>query len=269
MTAALAIAGWVDLAATVVLAGGLYFAALVEQPSPAGARAMRVAALLLALVLPVELGLTAYRMLATSDVGGVGLVTELLATKWGRLWMLRCAGLAVLVWRPPGAVLVATFWLMARSFQGHPGAHGTVPALIDWLHLLAATAWLGGLTQLALLRTITARVARRIRALATAAIGALVPAGVYGAFLHVPHLHLLVDSPYGRVLLAKLVVAAALFGLGAANHFRHVPALARAEPRAAEALARTVRRELALGLAVLLLSALLGQLPMPHAMVMQ
>jgi len=266
MTTAFAGVGWLDLVASVVLAGGILFAALIGPPSPAGARVIRLASALLAVVLPAEFGLTAYRTHLASGAGGVSLLTDLLATQWGRLWILRGVGLAVLVARPPGVAWVAVLWLMARSFQGHAGAHGTVPALIDWVHLLAASAWLGALAQAALLPTATPAIAVRIRTLATASIVFLVPAGVYGAFLHVPHLRLLAESPYGRTLLAKLVGAAALLGLGAVNHFRHVPALRRGEPDAAAALARTVRREVVLGVVVLLLTALLRELPMPHAM---
>ncbi len=148
---------------------------------------------------------------------------------------------------------------MARSFQGHAGAHGTIPALADCLHLAAAAAWLGGLLQLALLPSITPAIARRVRRLATTAVLVLLPAGVFGARVHVPHLHLLVDSPYGRVLLAKLAFAAVLLALGAASHFRHVPAVARSDA----ALRRTVGRELAIAAAVLGLTALLATLPMP------
>ncbi|HLK11641.1 MAG TPA: CopD family protein [Candidatus Binatia bacterium] len=264
MTAALAITGWLDLAASLALAGGLVFAALVGPPASRGERALRRALRLLGLVLPLELGLTAYRLHAVSGAGGRALLVDLLVTRWGMLWAARAAGLAALAARPRGAAALAALWLAARSFQGHAGAHGTVPALIDWLHLLAAAAWLGGLVQLALLPSVTPAVARRVRTLATGAVGLLVPAGVYGACLHVPHVHLLVESPYGRALLAKLVLAATLVGLGAANHFWHVPALERGDTGSEAALARTVRCELTLAAAVVGLSALLGVLPMPH-----
>jgi putative copper export protein len=52
--------------------------------------------------------------------------------------------------------------------------------------------------------------------------------------------------------------------MGAVNHFRHVPALRRGDPTAAEQLGQTIRREIVVAAAVLLLTALLTVLPMPH-----
>ena len=153
-----------------------------------------------------------------------------------------------------------------RSFQGHAGAHGTVPALIDWLHLTAAAVWIGSLVQLALLpRPLPAAVAQRVRTLATLALAVLAPAGVYAAFLHVQRLDQLIRSPYGLALLVKLALAVVLIALGAANHFRHVPAMCRGESAAAARLARAVSAELVIAAAILLVTALLGALPMPHA----
>src|SRR4029077_6040816 len=95
------------------------------------------------------------------------------------------------------------------GIQGHAGAHGTVPALIDWLHLGAAAVWIGSLVQLALLpRPLPAVVAERVRRLAALALAVLVPAGVYAAVLHVQRLGMLVRSPYGLALLVKLALAA-------------------------------------------------------------
>jgi len=68
MNALLAGVGWVDLAATATLAGGLAYASLVAEPSAAGSRALRVAVVLLVLALLGEFILTALRM---REVAGV------------------------------------------------------------------------------------------------------------------------------------------------------------------------------------------------------
>ncbi len=272
MTVALAIAGWLDLVATTVLAGGLVFAALVARPAPAGLRALRWAGGLVAFALGLEFVLTAARMHAVSGVGGLDLVTDLLESRWGSLWILRGLGLALLVTGRPGRrrlALLAVVWLMARSFQGHAGAHGTVPALVDWLHLLAASVWLGSLVQVTLVGDqVPARVAARVRGLATGSVLLLVPAGIYGGLLHVSSLAALL-SPYGRVLIMKLVIAAAILVLGANSHFRHVPRMLAGDAAAPRALLRTVRFEVAIAALVLLLSAVLGVLPMPHLLAPQ
>src|SRR5207247_3702179 len=106
------------------------------------------------------------------------LVWDLLRARWGELWALRCLGLAVLASSTRLAAPVAAPWLLLRSLQGHAGAHGTVPALIDWLHLTAAAVWIGSLVQLALLpRPLPAVVAGRVRPVATPAPAVLVPGG--------------------------------------------------------------------------------------------
>jgi putative copper export protein len=272
VNALLAGVGWLDLGATATLAGGLVYGRLVAEPSAAGARALRVAAGLLVLMLLAEFTLTALRMRAVAEMGTAAVLADLPATRWGRLWIVRMLGLGIMamalrVPRPSWSLLapLGAVWLLTRSFQGHAGAHGTLPAVIDWAHLLAGSAWLGGLVQLELAPDDpTPHVALRVRALATAALALVIPAGIYAAFLHVPSLDRLFDTPYGRSLLVKLVLVAVLLGLGAMNHFRHVPSLVGGRTGAGSELRRTVRIEVMLGAVVLLLSALLGVLPMPH-----
>jgi len=69
VTAALTVVGWLDLVAAIVLAGGPLHAGLVGEPSPAGRRMLGRAALALAIVLPLEFGLTAFRMYGEVVVG--------------------------------------------------------------------------------------------------------------------------------------------------------------------------------------------------------
>jgi putative copper export protein len=260
--------GWSDLAATTVVAGAVIFAALIAPTSRAGRRAASAAAVLLATTFAIELVTTAIRLQSLAQVDRVTLVIDLLNTHWGRLWMLRVGGLLILIRaRAPSRrfAAFAALWLLARSFQGHAGAHGSVSALIDWVHLLAAVTWLGGLLQYVLLpRSTSPAVASRLRAVSTWSLLALVPAGVYGALQHVASYDALVTSAYGRVLAAKLILAATLVGLGAAAHFRYVPALWRAQPAAERGLHRIVTLECCIGIVVLLMTALLGVLPLPH-----
>ena len=104
-----------------------------------------------------------------------------------------------------------------------------------------------------------------MRALATTALAVLVPAGVYGALLHVERWNLLLETPYGRALVVKVGLVSALVTLGAVNHFRHVPAMGQGIAGAARRLSTTVWFEVVVAAAVLAVTAVLGQLPMPHA----
>jgi len=269
VNAALTAVGWLDLGASVAFAGGLAYGALIARPSEA---VLRRGAALLAVALVLDLVLVAWRMHAVGGPTGLALATGVLAMHWGRLWIARAVGLGVLTAlrshvRPVLLALLAAPWLLLRSLQGHAGAHGTVAAMIDWLHLLAATTWLGTLLQVAVRPgPPPAEVARRTRAVATSALIVLVPTGTYAAFLHIPSLHDVVATAYGRALLAKLGCFGVLLVLGAANHFRHVPALVAGEAAAGPRLLHGVRIEVLIGGLVLLLSALLGVLPMPHTM---
>ena len=262
MDAALAVVGWLDLGASVVLAGGLVFGALVGKSD---ARIGRAAVGALVLALGLEFVFTAVRMKDVSGISGARLVIELLGTRWGWLWSLRLAVLPLLASRSRVGVLVTAPWLLLRSLQGHAGAHGTIPALVDCVHLVAAAVWIGGLLELARLPgSVPAAVARRFRVLATTSLALLVPAGIYGAVLHVQRWSMLLGSPYGRVLVVKLGLAAVLIALGALNHFRYVPAVVSRDVGASGRFARTVRLEVLLAAAVLLCSATLGVLAMPH-----
>jgi len=273
VTVALTFVSWLDLLTSLLLAGGTLFAVLIAVPSPLGTRVLRWSAAILGIVLLVDFALVALRIHWVTAIAGVALLHDLLALWWTRLWFLRVGGLAVLAallgtarpnWRVAAAI--ASLWLLARSLQGHAGAHGTLPALIDWVHLLTAATWLGSLTQFALLSSHSPLTATRLRRLATVSVILLVPAGIYAAFLHMRNLHQLLYSPYGRTLLAKIGLVLVLIAVGATNHFVHVPAVIGGEREAGRRLHRAAVLELALGAAVLLLSALLGVLPMPHVM---
>jgi putative copper export protein len=269
MDALATLLAWVDLVTTTTLAGGFLFAILVVQPSGRGRRTLGLAIAGLGGVLVAELATNAWRMHRISGIGGAELVRDVMAMRWTSLWIARIFVLAAfgILWlrardiRPTAAALVIA-WLGLRSFQGHAGAHEIDAALTDWVHLVAASAWFGGLVQLASLGTPSPDALRRMRRLATAAMLVLVASGIYSALFHVRSVQALTGSAYGRTLSAKVLLAVAILVLGAVNHFRLVPRAIAGEPGAS--LDRAVRAELAFGAAVLGASALLGTLPMPH-----
>ena len=263
--------GWMDISASTVVVGGSVYAALVEAPQASGRRCLRSAASLLAAVLVLEIAANALRMHRVSGIGGAKLLADVLEMKWTRWWGVRSVALAALAVglgasRPRWGLLtgIGAVLLLARSIQGHAGAHGMVPALIDWAHLSAAAVWVGGLVQLAILPTVPPAVVVRASRTFTLALPPLVAGGIYGSFLHVAGLEQLVGTPYGRVLLAKVALAAGAISIGAMNHYRHVPSLSRGQADAS-GLLHAVRAEVVVLVVVLLLSALLGGLPMPHA----
>jgi copper transport protein len=139
------------------------------------------------------------------------------------------------------------------------------------LHILAASAWVGGLV----LVPVTLRQRRRsgdavggahivarFSRLAGSLVAVLGVSGVALMFTHLPTLQALFSTGYGRMLLAKLLLVAVVLGIGAFNHFRLVDSV-RESRGAWGTLMRTMRFE-ALGIGgVVVLTAVLVMLN-PH-----
>jgi putative copper export protein len=101
---------------------------------------------------------------------------------------------------------------------------------MDMVHVIGAGAWLGGLAYLSLLaipaamkqpaeiRAVTlAGVLRAFTKVALGGAAALIASGLYAAWIHVGSISALLGSDYGRVLLLKLALIAAMAVLGALN----------------------------------------------------
>jgi copper transport protein len=169
------------------------------------------------------------------------------------------------------------------AFGGHAGVQPPVALLApaNVLHVLAMAAWLGGVAVLVLaLRSATARleagertrllaaVVARFSALAGVAIAVLLASGIAQSIVEVRTPANLIDTAFGRAVLVKIVLFAGIVALGAVNRRRLVPALTRAARdgespgRAGALLRRTLRIELALGIAALAATgALAGYAP--------
>lgn len=127
-----------------------------------------------------------------------------------------------------GVVLAAT--LAGMSFAAHAAAAGGPAfALVDWAHLLAVAAWLGGLPAMAILarRPVEGRASRRVAgdllrrhgsvALIAAPLVALT--GIANSPLVLGTPRDLVGSEYGNLLLAKGGLLSVALAIGAVNHF--------------------------------------------------
>src|SRR6266536_3211168 len=101
---------------------------------------------------------------------------------------------------------------------------------------------------------------QRFSRLATVALGLVLLTGLARALVEVGSWHGLVSTSFGRTLMVKGALVAALTSLGAVNRFRIVPALRAGRARVAT-LGATVRAELAVVVPVVLAAALLGELP--------
>ena len=161
------------------------------------------------------------------------------------------------------AFALGLVFVSGLSLSGHSAAdagHSWVSELADWVHLSAATLWVGGLVQLALVVWPSwpegrATSFRRFSRLATVLVALLLGAGTYLSVLRLPHVHDLWTTGYGHVLLVKLGLVSLALAWGAAHHFLAVPRIER--PGVSGTLARTLVGESAVAMAVLLAAAIL------------
>jgi len=184
---------------------------------------------------------------------GFALVAALIYLAW-------LTDLNVLLWVAFGLGLV---FISGLSLSGHSAAdagHSWLSELADWVHLSAATLWVGGLVQLAVVvwptsPELRATAFRRFSRLATVLVALLLAAGTYLSILRLPHVHDLWTTGYGHVLLVKLGLVSLALTWGAAHHFIAVPRIER--PGVTGTLARTLVGESAVAMAVLLAAAIL------------
>jgi putative copper resistance protein D len=139
-----------------------------------------------------------------------------------------------------GFIAVASLAWFGHGAAGE-GARGLIHLVADIVHLLATSAWIGALPMLLVLvgargAVTPSRIAMARSALAgfatagTAMVGAIVVSGlINGAFLIAPGaLPSLGAGPYGRILIAKLLLFGLMLVCAALNRFRLAPRLAAA-----------------------------------------
>jgi putative copper export protein len=148
--------------------------------------------------------------------------------------------------------------------------------VVNPLHVFAASMWIGTLFVLVAAGVTTAfgrtmqpaergpTVAVLVNRFSTIALwsaGVLLLTGVTTAWMHLGQLSALWTSIYGKTLIVKLCLVAAVFVLGAYNNRRLKPSLETEE--AARRLARSATFEIAIAAIVLVVTAVLVNLPAP------
>lgn len=183
---------------------------------------------------------------------GFGAVAALLLVAWiFDLFQLRWPALVL-------SVLLVSGLSLSSHQATEPNA-SAVAELADWLHLVSAAVWVGGLVALAFLVWPTAP-ALRARAflgfarLAFVLVGVMVLAGAYLALVRLPTLFDLWRSDYGLVLLTKIAVVSIALAWGGLHHFVVRP---RVEAGKHTRVRRSLVGETLLALAVLLTAAVL------------
>ena len=198
-------------------------------------------------------------------------------TRFGQAFVLMTLGFAFvaaivyLAWlldRPVlylPALVLSVALLSGLSLSGHDAVDaGSSKAteLADWVHISAASLWLGGLLALAVAVWPVAPELRReaffrFSRVAVVLVGLVLAAGTYLSLVRVPHLADLWTQRYGVVLLVKISLVALAVGWGAVHHFLVRPGLAGAAPGASSRVGRSLLGESMVGVAVLLVAAML------------
>jgi putative copper resistance protein D len=212
-----------------------------------------------ALVITLLSGL-AWLMLLSARFVGQGVIeasvkgvpwTVLIETRFGHAWMGRL-GMAVvlagfLLCRPTWnyakrqnwvAPLLAAGLLGTLAWSGHagasPGLGGAVHLASDVLHLVAAGAWIATLPPLAMLLSCAQRsaakdaiavAAYRFSTLGMLSVGTLIVTGAINTLNLSGTVPALLETEYGRLLIAKISLFVAIIGVAAVNRPRLVPRL--------------------------------------------
>lgn len=216
------------------------------------------------------------------------LATVLLQTEFGHVWcgrlVLALMLVAACIALPPRrwnvvVLILSGLLLVSLGWVGHAAMdQGTLRVAHEvnqMAHLLAGAFWLGGLLPLA---WFLARLRRmpdgewlalgremlpRFSQMGYGAVAILALTGAANSVLLVGSPAALVGTPYGRLLIVKIILFLAMVTLASVNRFRLMPQIAR-QPEPSEplsALARSVLAEQALALAILVVVSMLGTFP--------
>ncbi|HYZ75806.1 MAG TPA: copper resistance protein CopC [Gaiellaceae bacterium] len=276
---------WAYFLALALLVGGLGFRLLVVRGSlPRRAERRFYVVTGIGAVAVLEVGIVAF-LLRAEDALQLPLGRLLYGdlspivggTRFGQAFIAMTLGFALvaallyLAWLTDRTIFLWPAFLLGLGFasglslSGHSAADAGsswLSELADWIHLSAATLWMGGLVQLVAVVWPGAPELRRIAflrfsRLAGFLVACLVGAGIYLSILRLPHLADLWTQGYGHVLLVKLALVCVALSWGAVHHFVARPALERGEGGILTRLPRSLAGESTVAMAVLLAAAVL------------
>ncbi len=226
----------------------------------------------------------------SNSVGPHAVWNVLSATRFGWYWLARMLLLVLLggafarraswseeaTWIsrafPAGLSLLAPIPFSLVSHAAAQPSGRPMAIAVDWLHLLSASVWIGGL--LALLvgivsitglqsmqrRVVYASLIPRFSTLAIGSVLILAITGFYASWLEVGNLSALFNTSYGQTLLVKLILIVPILALGASNLLVWGPGMMRRK-QAPERFGRSLTGEVVVAVLILLAVGLLTSLP--------
>jgi putative copper resistance protein D len=301
----------VHFAATLTVAGAALFDIFIAQPvirSPACTAKLRATVVRrlawiawIGLLLTLLSGAAWFVLVAQSisDQPLASVVSDgsilravLLDTEFGRNWLLRLLLIALLAgllaadlrekqksrsFLKLAIVLVAAGLAGTLAWAGHgiggAGPAGGIHLAADFLHLIAAAAWVGGLLPLAIMLAAAAGGSVRVAHVASlhfsaygiVAVGTLILTGAINTWYLAGSIRALTETDYGHLLLVKIALFLVMLTVATINRLWLTPALAvgAGEPtsHALRQLRRNVVVEIAVGALILAVVAVLGVTP--------
>jgi copper transport protein len=241
-----------DFALILLVVGGAAVLALVLRSATARVRT-QLTRILTGLAIGLVIAGALCIVMQGAVAGGFGLreafrwstVDAVLHTRFGKAFLAQlviAAGIAVVALvasriraLEPVVVIPAVLLILTVSQAGHARTSGSLALAGDFVHVLAASTWVGGLafTVLALLIAgedrwpLASRAVPRFSKLAVVSVGALILAGSLRGYEEVRTWKGLWSTTYGYLLLAKIGLVLPLLGLGAYNNRYAVPRLRR------------------------------------------
>ena len=201
----------------------------------------------------------------------------LLNTTGGMLWLINIAIIALLVFcsnrKGLKSAILSLFLfaglLFVKSLDGHAASTsaGYMTIAMNFIHLNAASIWTGGLAMFVLFfgkdwlkpdKSLIWETIRRFSPWALVSAGLLIFSGLFNSFFIVHTLDNLFGTAYGKALLVKSALVLLMIGLGAFHYFRF-----RKAPK--QQGGRSMKAEWAVGLLILLTTAVFTNIPSPPA----
>ncbi len=254
---------WIELTALALVMGAvftrlwIYPLSVDGRPIDQGNKVLRRLCLMLGTGAGVMLpGIIAGLLARTAEMSGDPILSVLpllpsvvLKTHYGRIWTIGAAGILLMI------IIVATgapkrnskaAWYvllafgaivgMTQSATGHAADAGdfSMAEIADWLHLMAAMVWVGGLFALAFailpLPVIgepgagaVADAVARFSAIAGPAACIIAVTAAYNAWLDIGSAAALAKTEYGRTAIVKIILFGLVLAIAVFNRFVALP----------------------------------------------
>lgn len=167
------------------------------------------------------------------------------------------------VWSIPIVLFIGI--LVMKAFNSH--AYGLkfkeIAVVMDFLHLFAASLWIGGLSSIILLLrkeedkwNMYWDMIKRFSPWATGAVIVILITGLFNSTFFIPTIHSLFDTKYGLALLAKII---SFIFMGILGIIHYVKGKMRAE----QGLGATVKLEFIIGIIIFVIVAFMTNVQTP------